>query len=336
MRYAGIDLHKRILVVCILNEKRQIVVRQKFACSDEDAIIAFFKKHRPFRAVMEATAGYEWLWRLLEPLADSVVLAHPTKLRVIAETCTKTDKIDALKLAELLAKDSIPQAYRPSPREHDHRMLVRSRCRVQQRITALKCRIRHLLAGHNADRADLFTREGEKHVKQVPLSRAERFVFESLQAEMKMLGEQLDAFDRELARFAKEAPTAEKEARAVLKSIPSVGPVTIDVVLSELGNVRRFSSAKQVVAYAGLAPGLRESAGKSRQLTISKAGSRILRWALVQLAWRLVRRTGRWRTLFERVEKRAGKKKAIIAVALRVLRVMVSLLKSGQPYRHAA
>ena len=56
----------------------------------------------------------------------------------------------------------------------------------------------------------------------------------------------------------------------------------------------------------------------------------------MQLAWRLTSRTGRWKTLYERVEKRAGKKKAIIAVALRVLRVMVSLLKSGQSYRHAA
>ena len=245
MRYTGIDLHKRILVVCLLDEKRQIVARQKFACSDEEGIVAFFKKHRPFRAVMEATAGYEWLWRLLEPLAEEVLLAHPKKLRIIAESCTKTDKIDSLKLAQMLVQDAIPRAYRPSPREREHRTLVRGRGRTQQRITSLKCRLRHLLAGHNADRKDLFTREGEKHAKRVPLSQAERFVFDTLQAELNVLAEQLEAFDRELAKFAKAAPTAEKEARAVLKSIPSVGPVTIDVVLSEVGNVRRFSSAKQ-------------------------------------------------------------------------------------------
>jgi transposase len=68
----------------------------------------------------------------------------------------------------------------------------------------------------------------------------------------------------------------------LLDSIPCVGTVTIDVLLSELGDVRRFRSQKRVVAYAGLAPGVRESAGKRKDLHISKEGSRLLRWALVE------------------------------------------------------
>jgi transposase len=73
-----------------------------------------------------------------------------------------------------------------------------------------------------------------------------------------------------------------------------VGPVTIDVVLSELGDVRRFSSQKRAVAYAGLAPGIRESAGRAKQLGITKEGSRLLRWALIEAAWRLVDKTHFW------------------------------------------
>ena len=72
------------------------------------------------------------------------------------------------------------------------------------------------------------------------------------------------AIDKELKQFSKQAPVAEQEARAVLESIPGVGTVTVDVVVSELGDVRRFASAKKVVAYAGLAPGQRESAGRAR------------------------------------------------------------------------
>ena len=80
-------------------------------------------------------------------------------------------------------------------------------------------------------------------------------------------------------------PTAD---RVVLDSIPCVGPVTIDVVLAEVGDIRRFGSQRKATAYAGLAPGIRESAGKAKQLGITKQGSRLLRTILVETAWRLV------------------------------------------------
>jgi transposase len=111
--------------------------------------------------------------------------------------------------------------------------------------------------------------------------------------------------------------------------------VTTDIVVSELGDVRRFRSIKQVSAYAGLAPGERSSAGKRKELGISKEGSPLLRWALVEAAWRAKRLSARWRDVFDRIYKRAGRKKAIVAVARRLLGVMVSLLRSGQRYQAA-
>jgi transposase len=138
-----------------------------------------------------------------------------------------------------------------------------------------------------------------------------------------------------LKEFAREAPAAEQEARAALSSIPGVGPVTVDVVLSEVADVRRFKSVKDVVAYAGLAPGFRESAGKRQALGISKEGSRLLRWALVEATWRLVRLTKRWETVFESLSQRRGKRKAIVAVARRLLTVMASVWRSGVRYRPA-
>jgi transposase len=66
---------------------------------------------------------------------------------------------------------------------------------------------------------------------------------------------------------------------------------------------------------AGLAPGFRESAGRRKDGSITKEGPRLLRWAMIQLAWRLVHRTAYWRAAFERLERKAGKKKAIVAVA---------------------
>jgi len=264
-----------------------------------------------------------------------VVLAHPGKLRVIAESTRKSDKIDARILAEFLALDMIPQAYRPTPRQREHRVLVRHRCYVQRRITSIRTKIRRILSDYNADQPNLFTSDGLAYLAQVKLSRAHRFAVDQLLLELDCQRARLKAIQAELKEFAAQAPAAEAEARALLQTIPGVGPVTTEVVLSELADPKRFRSAKCAVAYAGMAPGQRESAGKKKELHIERTGSAPLRWILVEAAWQLVRYTSRWREIFERLSARTGRKKAIVAVARRLLTVMIALLKSGQPYRHA-
>ena len=105
------------------------------------------------------------------------------------------------------------------------------------------------------------------------------------------------------------------------------------MILAELADPRRFSSLKKVVAYAGLAPGQRESAGKRKDLHIEKTGSPLLRWVLVQAAWQLVKRSPKWRTIYENLKRRIGVKKAIIAVTRRLLTICVTLLKRQEVYR---
>src|SRR5262249_43530979 len=158
------------------------------------------------------------------------------------------------------------------------------------------------------------------------------FVVEQLLESLRHFGGQLRAMNVRLAEFARTAPTAEREARQVLETVPCVGPVTIDVVLSELGDVRRVRSEKQAAAYAGLAPGIRQSAGRSKQLGITKEGSGLLRWVLIETAWRVVGKTRRWGQIYEKLRARIGGKKAIVAVARRLLGVMVALLRSGRSY----
>ena len=128
--------------------------------------------------------------------------------------------------------------------------------------------------------------------------------------------------DWRLSEFAATAPVAEAEARAVLASMPGVGTVTIETVLAELGDWRRFRNADAVVSFAGLDPGVRESDGRRKDLRLTKAGSPLLRWIMIQLAHRLKRTTARWRKLFEQISRRAGKKKATCAIARRLLLVI--------------
>lgn len=336
MRYVGADLHKQSISLCVIElqgRQRMVVARKRLRCDDPDAILTFFGSLGEHQVVVEATASYEWFLQLVEPTADRVVLAHPGHLRVIAQSKKKTDKLDAQTLAEFLALDQVPEAWRPTPRVREHRTLVRHRQAIQGRITSVKNKIRRVLSHYNADRKELFSHAGRVYLAAVAVSDADRFVIGLLSEELDEHGDRLKRIDQQLAAFAKSAPVAEKEAREVLASVPCVGPVTIDVVLAEAGDIRRFGSQRKATAYAGLAPGIRESAGKAKQLGITKEGSPLLRTMLVETAWRLVNKTRRWGGLYDKLKARCGAKKAIVAVARRVWCVMVSLLKSGQAYQ---
>jgi transposase len=333
MKYVGIDLHKQTISVCVVNEAREVLARRRFRCAEPESIRAYFAQLGPFRFVVEATASYEWLFQLLEPLAERGVLAHPKKMRVIAESFRKSDKLDAQVLAEFLADGRILASYRPTPRQRDHRRLLRHRVTVQRRIGGIKCRIRNVLADHNADIANLFTRQGLAYLASVSLSKAERFVVDGLVDEFTFQRGRLAAADRAIDDFAKTATEREREARLLLRSIPGVGRITAEVVLSELADPSRFRSQKAVVAYSGLSPGQRESGGKRHELHIEKEGSKQLRWILVEAAWRLRRRSTRWALIYEQLRiKLHSKKKAIVAVARRLLCLMKAILDSGRPY----
>jgi transposase len=332
VNYVGIDLHKKTIVLCVLDQDRRVVTRRTFACCETQAILEFFRGLGAFQAVVEATAGYEWLVELIEPLADRVVLANPAKIREIADSKKKTDRHDAFVLAEKLAKGEIPQAHRPTPRQREHRTLVRHRQYLKQCASALRVKMRRIASDYNADRKDLFTVAGWKSLEGVKIRDAARFVLDQLYAEWQHLEGQLRDLARRLKEFAAAAPPHEAEARAKLKTAPRIGPVTIDVIVSELGDVRRFHSSKAVTAYSGLAPGVRQSDTKRKDLPITKQGSGLLRWALVEAAWRVVRHTAAWRRIYENIKKRAGGKKAIVAVARRLLCVLYAMLRDGKNY----
>lgn len=338
MLYVGIDLHKKTITLCVVNQQREVIRRRRLLCVEPANIRAFFSELGPFVAVVEATASYEWLWQLLEPLAERLVLAHPKKLRIIAESTRKSDELDAQVLAEFLALGMIPEAYRPTLRQRQHRVLVRQRYYVRRQAASVKNKIRHVLSNYNCDRPDLFSSEGLEYMAELRLPAEDRFVLDQLLAEWRHHEAQLQALDKHLREFGRKAPVKEAEARAVLESIPYVGPVTVDIVISEMGSVDRFRTraSKRVAAFAGLAPGHRGSSDKKKELGITKEGSRLLRWALVETAWRMVGKVQRWQTIYAALQKRRGRKKAIVAVARRLLGVMVAMLHSGQRYRYAA
>ena len=327
MKYVGIDLHKRIIVICVMNDKREVLERRKFRNDEEKKMEEYFKGLGEFQAVFEATASYEWFYLLLEPLAKDIVLAHPKKLRVIAESTQKTDKIDAYKLALFLTCDMIPRAHRPSPYIQGYRH------NIQSQITSVKNQIRHVLARYNLDVKNLFSSEGRRGLKKLQVQEADRYVLNRKMKELEFQEEELKRIDKRIRAYVKKAPRKIQEGIEILKTAPGVGVVTADVFMSELGDIDRFSSIKKVASYVGLDPGYRQSGDNAKELSISKEGSKLLRWCMIEAAWSATQNSPKWKGIYERLYKKTGnKKKAIVGVARRLVCVLASMLKNGCLY----
>ena len=201
MRYIGVDLHRRLLVACVIEVRdgvRTVVERARWTNRQTEEMLSFLERQRPFQIVMEATATYDWFAELCEPLAERIVLAHPRKLRVIAESTRKTDKLDAQTLAEFLALDMIPESHRPSPRLREHRTLVRQRCFLKRRTTSVKNKLRWMLARYNAEQPSLVSKAGRDYLATVALSPGDRFTVDQLLADLTHDERQIRALDRRL------------------------------------------------------------------------------------------------------------------------------------------
>lgn len=223
MHYVGIDLHKRSLTVCVIDKADGETFDRRFNCSEVSSILEFFEGLGELAAVVEASATYEWLWQLLEPIAKRLVLAHPKKIRIIAESMKKTDRHDAYFLAWLLSQDSVPEANRPTPRQREYQHLVsHRRCLVQARSKG-RVQLRSILAARNLDTKALFTRKGREHVAALELSTSERFRIDQLLGLLEDLGKHVRTAERELSRFRRESKADDKRNHAIVKSVPGLG-----------------------------------------------------------------------------------------------------------------
>jgi len=148
MYYIGIDLHKQDLVMAVEDDAGPVGRPRRLACRDEAAILAQVGRWWPFRAVVEASASYRWLYDRMSPLGE-VVLAHPLRLRAIATARAKTDRLDAALLARLLRANLIPAAYVPPARYQRLRDLTRGRAHLAYGATLAKNQVHALLARAN-------------------------------------------------------------------------------------------------------------------------------------------------------------------------------------------
>ena len=311
MRYVGIDLHKRDLVIAVEDESGPVGKPVRLQCEDEGDIVSLFETLVPFEAVIEASSSYRWLYDLLSPLGR-VVLAHPLRLRAIVTSRAKTDKLDAAALAKLLRLGEVPLSYVPPQSYQDLRDLTRARARLTQAATMAKCQLHVLLRGRNIHPPfrNVFCKRGRRWLAELELGVVGGIQRDELLLRLEHYDVQLGRMNAHLATMVDAFPES-----AALTELYGIGPYSALLIVAELGEVERFRTDRQVGAYAGLTARVHQSGGHCYHGHITRQGSRWLRWILVQAAMKIVRQDVKLRNFYTRIRKRSGKNIARVAVA---------------------
>ena len=139
MWHVGIDLHRLTVVIAAVNDEGNSSEVRRINCQDRQVILETMRALQPFRAVIEATGTYRWLYDLLAPLG-TVLLAHPLRLRAMVQRRSKTDKLDSQLLANLLRINQIPLAYIPPEHYQQLRDVTRHRARLSRQAATAKIR----------------------------------------------------------------------------------------------------------------------------------------------------------------------------------------------------
>lgn len=328
--YVGLDLH-RSMSVLVAKEQDGRVIRQGRVANDPAALEQFldFRNGQSVAVAVEATSNYRWMYETLERLGCTVSLAHPLKVRAIASARIKTDRIDAGILCDLLRGNLLPTSYVPPAPIRDLRELLRHRLRLVHDRTQVKNRLTTLLIKSNltAPGTDPFGVKGRQYLGTIPLSPMLAWQRDDGLAQLQFVDQQILRIDRHLRVLAKTHPQVPR-----LTAIPGIGCFSALLILAEIGEIQRFPSAKQLVSYAGLAPGVYQSAKTHHGRGITRQGSRYLRWILVQDAQHAIRSPGPLHQTYHRLARAKGHGKAVVAIARKLLVGIYAVLRHGHAF----
>jgi transposase len=332
MVHIGLDMHKKMTEVAVLDDDGKVVDRRELWHDKLKEMSEYFRRYRGDGvATVEATRSWYWLVEFLEEHGLEVKLAHPLKVRLIAEARVKTDKIDAGILAQLERTDFLPEAYMSPRAVRDSRELLRYRMALVGMTTSLKNRIHVLLdkLGIRHDFADLFGKGGREFLAAVELREVYRIAMDGYLACLDFIGDEIKKATRELRSRLKPDPRAE-----LLMSIPGVGHLTAFLLLAEIGDIERFPSAKKLCAYSGLVPRTYQSGEHCWSGSITRQGNRYLRFAMVEAAQMATSKDPALGHFYDRLKQQKGGAKARVAVARKLLVAVYHILRYGVPYRY--
>jgi transposase len=280
------------------------------------------------RVGMEASGHGRWFERLLEGLGVELWRGDAEVIRAKRGRKQKTDREDARHILQLLLKDDFPRIWVPSWENRDLRQLLWHRHRMVQARTRVMNQLQAVALNEGLRcKKRLFRAGGRQQLESFQLarwaSRRRRELLELLDRLNPTIAELSQAVERE----AEKCPEAQR-----LMTHPGVGALTALAFVLIIGETERFQCGKQIAAYLGLVP-LEKSSGNRRRLGhITKQGSSIVRFLLVEAAQVTVRSLPEWRSKYHHLVMRRGRKTAKVAMARKLAVRLYWMWRKGWDY----
>ena len=331
--YVGIDVHARSFKVALVADGERVSV---FNCpADKDKLIEKLLKKTQGAAtvcsVYEAGFSGFVLHRSLVSAGISNIVVNPSSLEVARNDLVKTDRKDALKLALHLSQGRLKGIFIPSEEQERERLSHRTREQFVKDRTAVKNRVRMKLR-----QFDLL---GHDYTKKLTLSKVEECLQDAHEELLEIINIQLRQW-RELDKCIAELESKMRSQAEqscidpILRSVPGIGFLTARTLAGELGDFSRFRNERQLGSFAGLTPCEFSSGEKIRKGRISRQGSSRLRKVLVEASWSAIGMDLKLGAFYERLKARSGAKRAIVAVARKLLLLARRLVLTGEFYQN--
>lgn len=330
MEYCGIDLHSEYSQICILDEDGEVMETSRVGTSRK-ALERFFARDR-MRVVMEAGGSSPWVSRLLDSLGHEVVVCSPRRVRLIAESSLKNDKVDAEVLARLVRLD--PEFLKPIQHRSEQAQLLRANLKVRSAMVEARTKwintVRGLLRGFGYKVSGKAPHTFVERVNRMKLPDGLSAIISPLLEQLDLLTGEIDRRNEHLEEMVKDLPEV-----GHLCEIPGVGPVVATYFVLTIDDPDRFKNSRDVASFFGLRPSMRESASVTRFGRITKEGDPEMRRLLVQAAHACLHTKAdselkRWALA---LAERKGKGKAVVALARKLAVLMHRLWITGEVYQ---
>jgi transposase len=310
-----------------MNESGKVISNERFL-STRDELDRFLSRFEDAEFVLESTGVWEFIYEGIEKKGFEAVLAHPLKVRAIAEARVKTDKVDAETLAHLLRADLIPRSHVPPRDVRNLRQLVRHRAYLVRQCTSIKNRIHAELLRRGIRRPDglrkTFTFKHVEWMRSLGILTIDSSLncLEGIQGQIK-----------EVESFLLAEYNSRPDAR-LISTIPGIGFYGALLILAEIDDIRRFSHPEKLCAYAGLVPAVHQSATTTYHGGITKNGSPHLRWILIEAVHVHTNYCpeSKLSAFHRKVAQRRGKQRATVATARKLLHTIYWMLLTKEKF----
>lgn len=326
------DIHKKFSVATPMTGEGKVVKKTKIAHGDKDQMREFFRQFpEGTDVVMEATFNWPWIADLAKEAGLSPHLAHCGRVREMAKGMGKSDKKDAIFQGRLwlAGGDVFPEVYLAPPQVRDMRAVFRARLLLVKMRTMVKNKVHALTDkyGYRCELSDVFGKSGLEWLRSLEMSELDRLVLENHLSLIESMNVQISRVDEAIRKRA-----CEDEDVRLLLSLTGVDVYSALLIRSEVGPITRFSNYKKLISWTGLAPSVHQSGSVEYTGRITKRGSRMLRWVMVEAARVAVQHDEKLGGFYERVRGRRGDQKAIVAVACKMLKIVWFMLSRREAY----